>query len=354
VSRLVPAAKQVVQAGVWAVRHPREPFAVAPMPRPDRLFYRAEDGWEAPLFRFPARPGGDGAPIVLVHGLVTGPEGFDLAADPSLARALHHAGYDVFLLTHRGDRGSVPPAAANPGAFDFDDIVSRDVPAALARIREATGARRALWVGHGLGGQMLVAHIANGGTPDLAAAALLCAPVRFTAPRTSVRLAALTARLLPSHWKVPLRAVHQALAPFADRSSTWGDATRDTEGSIARGLMVHGTEDVPVGLARQVATWLEAGGLCDRHDRVDYVTAIKGSRLPLWVLATDGDSLCSPNAARPVVDTVAPGAATWTVLGSRWGHLDPLIGKNAPGEVFGPLMAWLEEWRGHCWDDRAR
>lgn len=348
----MPAAGRVIQAAAWAARHPRERFAERPLPRPDRLFYRSPDGWECPLHRYPAAPDADGSPVLLVHGHLTGPEGFELGEEHALVRRLHGAGHDVFLMTHRGDRGAVAPNRA-PG-FDFDDIAALDVPAAIERVREATGARRVLWVGHSLGGQLLVAHLARGGAGDIAGAALLCAPVRFDVPRTQARLARLTASLLPAAWRIPARAVHQALAPFADHARPWQEATRETDGPRARGLMVHGTEDVSAGMARQVAAWLTAGSLCDRSDQVDYVAAMAGTSVPLWVLATDGDRLCPPRAAEPVVHAAAPGAATWTVLGSRWGHLDPLIGRDAPGQVHAPLARWLDAQRDRCWDDIGR
>jgi predicted alpha/beta hydrolase len=290
--------------------------------------------------------------VLLVHGHLTGPEGFELGEEQALVRRLHRAGHDVFLMTHRGDRGSIAPTRA--AAFDFDDIVSLDVPAALERVREATGARRVLWVGHSLGGQLLVAHLARGGAEDIAGGAALCAPVRFEVPRTHARLARLTANLLPASWRIPTRAVHQALAPFADRARPWQEATRETEGPVTRGMMVHGTEDISAGMARQVAAWLSSGSLCDRGDQVDYVAAMQGTRVPLWVLAADGDHLCSPRAAEPLVHAGTPGRVTWTVLGSRWGHLDPLVGRDAPGQVHAPLVRWLDAHRDGCWDDVGR
>ncbi len=348
---LGPAARRVIQAAAWAARHPREPFAVDAPPAADRVYYRADDGWESPLYHVAAPHGADGAPVVLAHGLMTGPEGFALTTTDSLVHRLHARGHDVYLLAHRGDRGSVaPPGAA---AFDFDDIVARDVPAALRLVRARSGAGRVLWVGHALGGQLLVAHLARGGRDDIAAAALLCTPVRFPPARTRARVAGMVTRLLPAGWPLPTRAAHQLLAPFSDRAPGFAAATRDTEGPIARGMLVHASEDLTIGLARQVATWVRAGALCDRHDRVDYVAAMAGTTLPLWVLAADGDTVCPPAAAEPVVAAAAPGAATWTVLGSRWGHLDPLVGRDAPGQVLGPLARWLDQHRDRCWDDLA-
>ena len=61
--------------------------------------------------------------------------------------------------------------------------------------------------------------------------------------------------------------------------------------------------------------------------------------------------MCPPAAAEPVVEAAAPGSATWTVLGSRWGHLDPLLGRDAPGQVHAPLVRWMDERRTRCWDD---
>jgi pimeloyl-ACP methyl ester carboxylesterase len=278
---------RVALTTAWSLRHPREPFATKPgRPPPDRLYYTALDGWEAPLWHLPAPPDGRGDPVVLAHGSVGGMRAFDIQGDSSLVAGLHRAGYAVYLLSHRGDRDALPPTrpeGSGSVGFDFDDIVQNDVPAAIAAIKESTGARRVLWIGHAMGGQLALAHIASGGGDDLAAVSALCSPVRFALPRSQTRLAATAARLLPESWSLPTRSLQAALAPAAGADLIEALAS-DVDGSVVRGLLLYGGEDTTSGLLRQVARWYATGVLCDRTDRFDYLAALRGSLTPLQVV----------------------------------------------------------------------
>jgi len=340
---VVRAAAQVA----WTARNPSERFANrADGPPPDRVYYQAADGWEAPLLRYAPRHGASGEPLLLAHGLGTGATALDFREERSLARAAWRRGYDVYLLSHRGDRGSVPPPRAR--SFDFDDIVDLDLPAALDAVRRASGAERVLWLGHAMGGQLLYGHLARGGADDLAAGVALCAPVRFEAPRSAARVAAVVARLLPTGWRIPTRGLNRAMAPLGAPASLRALAD-DTDGPDLRGWMLDGVEDVDAGLARQVARWVSTGAMCDRSDRFDYVSALAGVRLPVMVVAAGGDRICPPAAALPAAEALDARDLCWEELDESWGHLDVLLGRRAADELFPLLLDWLEEHRRDCW-----
>mgnify|MGYP002005929939 FL=1 len=177
-------------------------------PRPvARLYYESSDGWRAPLRLLPPAAGGAGEPVVLAHATGLHPDAWRLGEGLTLARALSRAGFAVYLLSHRGDVDALPP---HPRAgFDFDDILGRDLPAALARIREHAGFSRIHWVGHGMGGQLGLAHAARSRGEDLASVVVLGAPARFErdAVRSEVRRLARVAGLMPAHWRLPVRSV---------------------------------------------------------------------------------------------------------------------------------------------------
>ena len=61
---------RAVMHATWRARHPRESLALPPAQAPDRIYYQTEDGWEAPLWRYPPAPDAPGEPVLLVHGLV--------------------------------------------------------------------------------------------------------------------------------------------------------------------------------------------------------------------------------------------------------------------------------------------
>lgn len=299
-----------------------------------RLYYRADDGWRAPLFRLEAPPGATGEPVVLAHGLGVNRHSLDYAEGLSLARAIRAAGFQVFLLEHRGDREAIAPPQAR--AFDVDDIATRDLPAAIDAVREETGFARVLYVGHALGGQLLYAHMAHARGDDLAAAVTLCAAVQFDRPRSGARMLPIVRALLPRRWSLPTRLAAKLAAPGHR-------GLGELSGELSRGMLLHGASDLGLGVARQALLWVERGSLCDRDDRLDYVEALAGVPTPTLVVAARSDTVCPPDYAVGVLDHL-PGE----LLVVPGGHLDPLVGAGRE-QAWPALIAWLERHRRACW-----
>ncbi len=352
--RWAKSAARAALAVTWRSLHPDAsgPFAAAPEGgefRLARTYYATDDGWRCPLFRVGARPGTSGEPVVLAHGLGLNRHAVDYREELSLARALADAGFDVFLLEHRAHRSALPPEQGVRG-FDFDDLATRDVPAALALVRELTGFPRVHWVGHGLGGQLLYAWLAHARGEDLGAATTLCAPVRL--PRDpGLRALERLRFLLPPGLRLPTRAAATLLAPTAGNPG--GGLLEQlgalsVPGDVARGLLVHGAEDLHLGLVRQLWLWHARGALTDRTGRLEYAEALEGVSTPVQVIACQGDVHCRPAQAEPVLDHLA-GPTERLVLDGTWGHLDPLLSPQAKGRVFPQVARWLDAHRRLAW-----
>lgn len=347
--RLKRPVTDLLMSMAWGARNegvlerfqaPIQPSALEP------VFYQTEDGWAAPLWRYPASPGSTGEPVILASSLGLHHSSLDVHPDRSLVKHLHRLGFDVFLFTHRGSEDAVQPLGAV--TFDFDEIVSHDVPAAIATVKNLTGAKRVAWVGHGFGGQLLVGHLAMSHQDDIAAAITICAPVVFPKLGTVARRAAAVARKFPEHWRLPVRTVQSILTLTAQPADLARLSLR-MEGPLARSLLINCSEDLAVGLVKQVARWYEVGHLVDRSNRFDYLGGIEGNRTPLLCIAAENDETCPPAASRPIVDALAEGAGEWWALEGGWGHLDPVAGADAPRVVFPRLSTWLAGHRNRCW-----
>ena len=339
---LVRTAARAALAGAYRglQKESREKFARDPAREPlARVYYRTDDGWQAPLFRVEPPPGAPGEPVLLAHGLGTNRYSLDYAPELSLARTLRARGFAVYLLEHRGDRSAIAPP--DPKPWDFDDLATRDLPAAIDAVRAHSGYNRVLYVGHGLGGQLLYAHLAHSRGEDVAAATCISAPVRFRSQASHPRALRLASLLVPGALKMPAHAANVLRSPSVS-------GTHHTDGDVRRGWMLHATEDVSVGLLRQVLRWLEAGCLVDRHDRVDYAAACQGVRTPLQLVTSWGDSLCRPDDATPVLEHVS-GPTELVELDASWSGLDPLVGRDAPSRVHPDIARWLARFRRDCW-----
>jgi len=317
------------------------------------LYYRALDGWSSPLFFLPPAPGGPGEPVVLAHTLGAGPDLFRYGVGPTLAQALSRAGFAVYLLTHRGDAAAIDPdddlqpqslqPQSQHRAFDLDDVVAHDVPAALARVCEHAGYPRVHWVGHGLGGQLGVAWAARAAGERLATLTALGAPVAFRQLPTELQVAVATLGLMPSHWRLPSRAAAQCLAPLVHPDGA-------TAPGRVRGALAHLAADLPVGVLRQARRWLFEGTLCTRDGLYDYVEALRAVDLPILFGAGGADVVCPPEALQPLRERGEARACSELLLPASWGHHDPLLAADAPAHVYEPLTAWLSARRRLAWE----
>ncbi|MBT3223597.1 MAG: alpha/beta fold hydrolase [Proteobacteria bacterium] len=341
---LAASVVRFAAAATWRALHPavRGKFLESLPPPPlRRLYYEADDGWRSVVFHLPPAPGGAGEPVVLSHGLGMAGDVFRYGNGPTLAQSLAAAGFSVYLLCHRGDRESLVR-----GAFSFDDIVERDLPAALQRVCEDAGFPRVHWLGHGFGGQLGLAWAGYGGGDRLATMTSLCAPVRFTRPSSQMMRWSLVSRMIPAHWCFPARIVSRMLTPIGGYGEMMTCGASPP--ARVRGVMEYASSDVPAGLVGQMMQWLEGGSMTSLTG-LDYVEALTKVRLPLLVLFGDADRVC-PVGSGDVAAAHWGGVDKEVIrLEGGYGHLDVLLGNDAPKEVFAPVIRWLEQRRRLAW-----
>src|SRR5690606_27742533 len=127
------------------VRSRRPPATEAP----HVLHVRADDGVMLRLTRY---RGGRKGPVILSHCVGVSSRMYSIdTIEPNLLEHLSAAGYDVWLLDYRF---SIELEAASRQS-SMDDVALRDYPAAVAAVREATGAATIQIVAHGVGASTL-------------------------------------------------------------------------------------------------------------------------------------------------------------------------------------------------------
>ena len=332
---------RIASALAWRTLNPAErgPFLETGRPRAlQRLYYRAFDGWQAPLLHLPPLPGAPGEPVLVCHTLLASNDLYRYGRGPTLVGSLRRAGFSVYLMTHRGDRDAIAPRWRT--GRSFDDIVEFDVPAALQRVVEHSGYAKVHLVGHGLGGQIGLAWAARGGD-RVAAQVAVAAPVQFDTSMSELRRGALIGAFLPGRVRLPARILARLAVP-------WAEVADDVPGARWRGALHFGSADCPTELLHQLGTWLREGSLTDRTGLFDYREGLQAATGPLLVVVSEGDTVCPPWAGRSA-------AASWggpadVLQVERGGHVDLLIGEDASRSVFEPLVAWLDERRRLAWD----
>ncbi|MGH9470392.1 MAG: alpha/beta fold hydrolase [Terriglobia bacterium] len=114
-------------------------------PAPEVHFFSTEDGVELRLLRY---RGGRRGPVILTHGIGVSSLIFRTdTLETNLVEFLVARGFDVWALDYRG---SIELASSSL-QFTADDVAAYDYPAAVAQVRELTGASTVQMVVHCFG-----------------------------------------------------------------------------------------------------------------------------------------------------------------------------------------------------------
>jgi polyhydroxyalkanoate synthase len=267
--------------------------------------------------------------------------------DRSLAEELRRAGMDPWLLDLRGH--GLARQGHSPRGWSIDDYGRHDIPAAIAHIREVTGAERVGYVGHSMGGMVAAPYLHHHGQGALWGLVIVASPYDFRGDDDFMRLARRAAR-----GGRALPAVHgdQAGRLAAD----WKDLpTRLDELIWARGSVGPEAQSLALRGALSPMYRGELGQLAEQLGRsawssldgVDWLQSAASWRLPLLVLAGRGDRIAPPDRVRPLYEQAGSADKSWLLYGRAqghshdYGHVDLLLGEEAGREVLPQISAWL-------------
>lgn len=298
--------------------------------------------------RLAENEGGTRAPVILVHGFGQNRYAWHLPAR-SVANALARSGFDVFNLDLRGHGRSRHFGARAPRSID--DYVTEDLPIAVEEVLSLTGGRAPFLMGHSLGG--LVSYAA---APALQGAVRgivsIGSPYHFA--RGSFSLQALSLffegirRVGVPHLGLPLPvtpvgALMRTIRRVAD-SPFYPVPIR---GWHAGALEPH-VLDQHFKLAFDRAGLAEVRAMFEwaEHKRFggpqrDYVERFESMDLPLLVVAGKNDDLAPPASVRPAYERSKSKDKTYKT--APLGHIDLLVGRDAPLATWPMITSWLEK-----------
>lgn len=278
-------------------------------------------------------------PVVLVHGLAQNRFTWRVSERSFQAR-LAEEGFDVWNLELRGHGLSRAWGAGNARAFD--EYV-RDV----VRCAQATGAAPFL-VGHSLGNAACVAAATQ--TP-VAGLVNLAGVFSFARDNRTLRgLAALTLAAEPMLMLAPVRLstgwagdLIGRLYAISDVAGYGFPISGWTPDSIERHLLEErlreGFDWTSVEVWLQMARWA-------RGEPFGWAEAFRSVDVPLLVAIGDHDPLVGESDGRACYEASGSSDRTMVVFdawshGRHWGHLDLILGHQAPVEVWPHLVEWL-------------
>jgi pimeloyl-ACP methyl ester carboxylesterase len=287
-------------------------------------------------------------PVVLQHGLGSNCAVFEYPTR-CCADALANAGYDVYMPRLRGVDG---PA----GSYGLDAYIEHDIPAIIDEVRARSGCERLRWVGHSMGGVLLMMYAIE--HPDV--------PIsRFVAVGSALDYRAGHSVFVDL---LPLRAALNLLLkelPFGQlaRVNAWVAGRgpclppekmnfwrANLEPEIIRHILACGFTPIPMQLLNDLSSALLPPGLARKLGALAYLERAGEFRLPTCLIAGSRDEQC-PESAVEATARLLTGAPELRIarFGKRYGqhedygHFDLIVGARAPLETWPTILAFLHE-----------
>ena len=246
------------------------------------------------------------APVVLLlHGAFSGHtiwlRGF--------AQGLSSRGFDIWLADFRGH--GVAAREPSPKTWWFEDLIDRDAPAIMERLRAHIGTRPLGVIGHSAGGVVGLSALARAGqAPAMDALVALGTP----GPAHMGAMRYLGA--------LGFRTLALTLGRFPARALRFG---RDDEGAL---------------MFAQWMTWNIEGRWLSR-DGFDYLGAMSRARTPYLGVAGGRDLLFSPPyACREIVERIGSPTKDFHIAPSL-NHPGLVLDSRIASEVVPPVADWL-------------
>ncbi len=323
------------------------------------------DGWRIAVHRYAPVRRAHGTPVVLCHGMGSNRFNLDGPGRTSLARYLVAHGYDVWLLELRGAGSSrrrlqLPPV---PYAWSFEDYAQHDAPAALRLVRRESGRPRVLWVGHSLGGMVAYALLMTPAGDSVAGAVTIASPAMTDVGHETLDFWVGLRRFLRyAPARIPSGLLARLGAPLAGPIAAllreplrdWGFHDDNLDLEVVRFMMTRGLEDLPRSLLVEFARWYEARRMSDRYDLFAFSDHLERIATPMLVIAGSRDGLTPAADIRHVYEQIGSKdkdlfvAGKEAGLGHEYSHVDLVLGRHAPDEVFPRIGAWLDAHRAAC------
>ena len=309
---------------------------------------RAKDGLRLHLRRVrPPQFGQTGATVMLLHGLGSNHQGFHLPGR-SLAKWLAERGHDVWMPELRGHGSS------QTRRYDWclDEYLEYDLPAILGAIRRFGATDEIHWVGHSMGGILLMSYgILNPEAP-IARGMAVGSALDYSVGETDFAQLLVLRPLLERLVAVPYGSLVHLLAPVmgggaleaVERFNVW---PTNVEPEIVQQLHARCFHTIPISLLSNLATTFEPCGLCLRSG---FPIRDNAERFPfpIKLIAGSRDAQVAVEAVEYTAEIIG-GNADLVVCGpgggceDHYGHWDLLVGRSARHEVWPLVAEWIEE-----------
>ncbi len=307
-----------------------------------------DDGAEIALHHYPPKISPVSTiPVLVCHGIASNTRTWALGPGRDVGEYLSAQGFDVYLVDLRGHGASGPAADTT----SMDTYALHDVPAAVNAARAASGADEAVWIGHSMGGLVMVAYLQRVPDHHLAAAATVASPLDWRGADHLTRVIHRLLTLLAGPGPLPARDLAAFYAQWEGDIPLHLDRVVYEPTNMARpflaDMMRVGLSPIQAGVRRQFAATMAAQRFVSLDGAHDYLDGASSITLPFLVVSGRTDHLCPPERTVTFFDRLGSADKTWRVFGldqgdhADYGHVDLCNGDHVAEDVYPFLAEWL-------------
>lgn len=263
--------------------------------------------------------------IFLMHGYFEDGKIFYSKSGKGFAPFLVANGYDVFVCDLLG-KGESTPKVTNGFYHSQFEIITRDIPTYLNKVRAITGKQKISLGGHSWGGVVLLAYMARFKDKNILSIATFGSKRRIA--------------------RKNLRKLIQINLGW-----TWyGNRLVEKHGYLPAKNMKMGNTNEPKAYYQQADIWVREKEWIDPEDNFNYNENFNFEMPPLLFITGKGDKILGhPKDVKLLADETDAKKVVYRVIGKKTGHMhnydhiNLLTHKDAPNDHFKFVLEFLEK-----------
>jgi lysosomal acid lipase/cholesteryl ester hydrolase len=304
-----------------------------------------EDGWELKAYHH-THLSSKNAPVLLFHSLSLSAYSLNGGGGiPSIASWLSKNGYDTWVCECRGVGKAFHQKAKMSREWSFDDQLKFDVPEFIKSVQNATGHEKFHWIGHSMGGHLLLAYLCTTIDAPIISGVLAGSGFEISG---SIGKSELTLKILDTLRikRLPLRLISRLCIPFVQWLPEYPISKKLIGLRVVKEIM-NDIHNVPTTLIKYALHAFRKGGIRSLDEKEIYSEKAKFIKTPLLFLSPNKDIAWTPSVISENLKFFTNDNAKMIAFGKEYGnatdygHVEILMGKNAEKEVYPEILKWL-------------
>jgi pimeloyl-ACP methyl ester carboxylesterase len=211
-------------------------------------------------------------------------------------------------------------------------------------VKDQTRATQLAWLGHSMGGNVMLAYLARYGQ-DAAIARLVTVGSQVTMPRGQLVGEFMIEYLRHRQMEVAGRRPDPQQLMQNTKHLFFNE--RNADAGIVRALDTVAQDTPSTGVIMQYMDLSSSGKLHDAKKSTNYAAGLSNVRCPYLILGGSADQIAPPDAQAYLHTNVGSADRTLVILGRRsgfsveYGHNDSLVSPAARQEVYPLIARWL-------------